>query len=311
MKIKERGEFGLIEDLSRLIPEGEGVIKGIGDDAAVLPGRKKGWYLLIATDSIVEKIHFRRSAGARRIGRKALAVNLSDIAAMGGLPLWAVVNLGLPPGLSVRYCRQLYRGMGELADEFDLSIVGGDTFRSPSEIMISVTVVGEVEKERCIFRSGAKPGQVLCVTGELGSGRGKHLDFIPRIREARFLVKYHSPSAMIDLSDGLFADLDKLCRASGVGAVIGESALPLGAPGRKGRRSLKEAGRGEEFELLFSLPEKELRDLIDGMREALGTRVTPIGRILENKDRFELVDPAGQTNPIPIAGYDHFKQELC
>ena len=141
MRIENIGEFGLIEEMARLLPDGEDVVKGIGDDAAVLTGRGRESYLLIATDSIAEGIHFRRSAGAYRIGRKALAVNLSDIAAMGGLPLWAVINLGLPSGLSVRYCRQLYRGMGELADEFDLSIVGGDTFRSPSGIMISVTVV--------------------------------------------------------------------------------------------------------------------------------------------------------------------------
>ena len=309
MRIEEIGEFGLIEDLARLLPEGEEVIRGIGDDAAVLPGRKRDRYLLITTDSITEGIHFRRLAGARRIGRKALAVNLSDIAAMGGLPLWAVVNLGLPPGLSVRYCRQLYRGMADLADKFELSIVGGDTFRNSSGIMISVTVVGEVEKKRCVFRDGAKPGDVICMTGELGAAGGrKHLDFTPRIREARYLVETFSPSAMIDISDGLFADLIKLCRASGVGAVIGEEAIPIVKElrGKSGKRKLRAAGAGEEFELLFSLPENEIGGLLNCFAADTGTMVTPIGKIIDDEDRRELIARDGKVKPFPETGYTHF-----
>ncbi|MFH1038990.1 MAG: thiamine-phosphate kinase [PVC group bacterium] len=308
MKIEEIGEFGLIEDLARLLPEGEGVIRGIGDDAAVVAGRTKDRYLLLATDSIAEDVHFRRSAGARRIGRKALAVNLSDIAAMGGVPLWAVVNLGVPAGLTVRYCRELYRGMRDLADEFGLGIVGGDTFRSPPGIVISVTVVGEVEKKRCVFRDGARPGDIICVTGELGGSGKKHLDFTPRIREARCLVKAFSPTAMIDISDGLFADLGQLCRASGTGAVIGETALPLarGAGKRGSRAARKAAGRGEEFELLFSLPEREIGKLVHCFAADTGTRVTPIGKIIEGKNRREFITRGGQVEPFPEIGYRHF-----
>jgi len=308
MKIESIGEFGLIEELSRLLPDGEDVIKGIGDDAAVLKGRGRDRYLLVATDSIAENIHFRRFSGAYWIGRKALAVNLSDIAAMGGSPLWAVVNLGIPSGLSVQYCRQLYRGMAELAEEFELSVVGGDTFRSPDGIVISVTVIGEVEKNRCVFRHGARPGDVICVTGKIGEGRGKHLKFTPRIKEGRYLVESFSPSAMIDISDGLFADLGHICRESGVGAVIGESAIPLASRlrGKSEKVKLRALGAGEEFELLFSLPESEIDDLLSSFAAKNGTTVTPIGKIINDQGRRELIGRDGRVKPFPGTGYTHF-----
>ena len=308
MKIEKIGEFGLIDELARLLPEDKSVIRGIGDDAAVVGGRKRDDYLLIATDAIAENIHFRHRAGARRIGRKALAVNLSDIAAMGGNPLWAVVGLGLPTGITVRFCQELYRGMRDLANEFGLSIVGGDTFRSLSGIVITVTVVGEVEKKRCVFRDGARPGDVICVTGELGGRKDKHLNFTPRLREARCLVESFSPSAMIDISDGLFADLGRLCRASRVGAVIGEAALPVAGPaGKKGSKAvLKAAGQGEEFELLFSLPEREIDRLINSFAADTGTRVTPIGKIIADEKRRELITRDGDIMPLPETGYTHF-----
>ena len=308
MKIESIGEFGLIEELSSLLPDGEDVIKGIGDDAAVLKGRRRDSYLLVATDSIAENIHFRRSSGAYWIGRKGLAVNLSDIAAMGGTPLWAVVNLGIPSGLSVRYCRQLYRGLSELAEEYELSVVGGDTFRSPDGIIISVTVIGEVEKKRCVFRAGARPGDVICVTGKLGEGSGKHLKFTPRIKEGRYLAESFSPSAMIDISDGLFADLGHICRASGVGAVIGESAVPLAARlrGKSEKVKLRALGGGEEFELLFSLPENEIGNLLSSFAAETGTTVTPIGKIIDDQGRRELVGRDGRVKPFPETGYTHF-----
>ncbi len=294
----------MIEKLARLTPSGEGVVRGIGDDAAVLSRGKRRKYLLLATDTVMEKVHFHRSSGAARIGRKSLAVNLSDLAAMGGIPLWAVVNLGVPAGLSLKFCREIYRGLGELARRYSLGIVGGDTFLSPELIVIAVAVVGEVERSRCVFRDGARPDDVICLTGRLGECR-KHLNFTPRLREARFLVENFSPTAMIDLSDGLFADLEKLCRASRVGAVVGESALPLVAP----RPSLRRAAAGEEFELLFTLPEKEVENLYRDFRRATGTRVTAIGKILSDPARRELADRKGKILPFPGGGYDHFSKK--
>lgn len=308
MKVKQIGEFGLIETLAQLIPPGEQVVRGIGDDAAVLSRGKRGKYLLLATDTVMEKVHFHRSQGAARIGRKALAVNLSDLAAMGGIPLWAVVNLGVPAGLSVDFCRNIYRGMGKLARRYSLGIVGGDTFRSPDLIVLAVAVVGEVERSKCVFRDGARPGDVICLTGRLGGARkGKHLDFTPRLREGRYLVENFSPTAMIDLSDGLFADLEKLCRASGVGAVVGENALPVVSSPRKISRTRIAAG--EEFELLFTLPEKEVENLCRDFRKATGTRVTAIGKILSDPSRRELVDKKGRILPFPAGGYNHFTPE--
>lgn len=309
MRIGDIGEFGLIEDLARLLPPGEAVVEGIGDDAAVLAGRKRDSYLLLATDSIAEGVHFRRRAAPRRVGRKALAVNLSDIAAMGGRPLWAVVNLGLPEETTVRYCREIYRGLAGLAEEFSLSVVGGDTFRSPAGVVISVTVVGEVEKKRCVRRSGARPGEVLCLTGRLGESPGaKHLDFTPRLREARFLGAHTPPTAMIDISDGLFADLGRLCRASGVGAVIGEDSLPLaGSIRRRGTAAvIRAAGKGEEFELLLSLPPAAAEELCRALPAALDTPLTPIGRTVADPARLELIDRRGIPRPLPAAGYRHF-----
>ncbi len=310
MKIEEIGEFGLIERLKGLVPAGKNVVAGIGDDAAVLSGWKPGKYLLVATDTIAEGVHFRRSAGSRRIGRKSLAVNLSDIAAMGGKPLWAVVNLGLPPHISLRLCRELYEGLAGLAEEFSIGIVGGDTFRSPQGLCLSVTVVGEVERKKCVFRKGAKPGDVVCLTGELGSGGKKHLDFIPRLKEGRFLTGKFSPSAMIDISDGLFADLGKLCRAGKVGAVIGEEAFPFpkGLRPRSRRGVLRAACRGEEFELLFTLPEKEVEKLLKEFPRLTKTKVTPIGRVVRGRDKLVSVDGKGREHPIVETGYDHFSR---
>ncbi len=309
MRIDKLGEFGLIRDLAFLLPEGEGVVKGIGDDAAVVGGWKRGRYLLIATDSIAEGVHFRRRVSGRRVGRKALAANLSDIAAMGGVPLWAVVNLGLPDGGSVEYCREIYRGLAGLAEEYSLSVVGGDTFRSPGGTVISVTLVGEVEKNRCVFRAGARPGDVICVTGILGGPpREKHLNFTPRIREARFLGDLGPPTAMIDISDGLFADLAHICRAGGVGAVIGEDSLPVPGPVRRRGTAavLRTAGKGEEFELLACLPPPAAEELCREMEAGLGTPLTPIGRIVSDPSRLELIDRRGGPRPFPDTGYRHF-----
>jgi len=304
------GEFGLIDLLRRMVPSGPLVRAGIGDDAAVLDSGKKGTYLLFTTDAILENVHFLRSEGAERIGRKALAVNLSDVAAMGGYPLWAVVNLGLPRRTPLAFVTGMYRGMAALAREFSVGIVGGDTVFSPGGIVLAAAVIGEVEKEKCVFRRGARAGDAVCVTGKLGeAAKGKHLDFTPRVREARFLVERFSPTAMIDLSDGLFADLKKLGAAGGIGAIVREEALPLApSAARKPREAkLLAAGGGEEFELLFTLPERELPRLLKVFPKATGTPVTPIGRIVKNPRCFHTVDRSGVARPFPEGGYDHFE----
>ena len=307
--VESVGEFGLIDRLRRIAPSGRGVREGIGDDAAVLDGGRKGRYLLFATDAILEGVHFLRSEGAERIGRKSLAVNLSDIAAMGGVPRWAVVNLGLPRRVPLDFVRRLYRGLSALARRHAVGIVGGDTVYSPGGILLAVAVVGEVEKGRCVRRRGARPGDLVCVTGLLGeAARGKHLDFQPRLKEARFLTARFSPTAMIDLSDGLFADLRKLGRASGVGASVREAGLPLSPRARRlpAAERLHAAAGGEEFELLFTLPPRELPLLLREFPRATGTPVAALGEILKTPGRFTLVGRDGRARPFPAGGYDHF-----
>ncbi len=259
MKIEKVGEFGLIERLSRFAPAGKGVFKGIGDDAAVLPYTKSK-YQLLTTDMMAEDVHFTRDMGAQKIGYKALAVNISDIAAMGGLPTYAVVSIGLPKARDVRFVEDLYKGMAVLAKKFNVSIVGGDTIKA-DKLIINVALMGEVEKKYLVTRDGAKPGDWIFVSGPLGGSltSGRHLTFTPRIKEARHLVKTCKPSAMMDLSDGLAGDLDHILKASHVGAQLLEDAVP-----RNMGVSLKDAlTNGEDFELLFTVPPSKAERLME------------------------------------------------
>ncbi len=310
-KIEELGEFGLIDRLNRVFPPLERTLVGIGDDAAVLQTPPGGGCLLFSTDAVIEKVHFTAATPPALVGRKALAVNISDIAAMGGVPLWAVVNLGLPESTAVSYCDRLYRGLAELAEEWGVEIVGGDTFRSPGGVVIvAPTVVGKVEKNRYILRSGARAGDLILVTGRLGENPDrKHLVFQPRVREARFLAERHPPSAMIDLSDGLFSDLRRICAASGVGAELDAAALPVrpGVSKKNLPAVLRAAGRGEEFELLFTASPRRARALLKTFKSSVGTEVTVIGKILPEPGRLELVDFSGRRRSLPVSGWDHFK----
>lgn len=303
----ELGEFGLIEEISRLLESGKKAVRGIGDDAAVLenPG---GDYLLLAADAVEEGVHFRLSQGPRRIGRKALAVNLSDIAAMGGQAQWALVCLGLPAGFEVEFVLDLYRGMEELAGAAGVGIVGGDTWRTGGGLTLAVTVLGQVSKDRCLFRDGAREGDVVCVTGSLGDAAlGKHLDFEPRLAAGRLLAERFGVRAAIDLSDGLFADLQKLCSASGVGAEIrlGDIPATARAAALPGAAFLEAVGGGEEFELLFTVAAAAAPRLLEEFPPAAGIEVSAIGTILRPEAGLSLRGLKGEKLPWP-PGYDHF-----
>ncbi|HOO77708.1 MAG TPA: thiamine-phosphate kinase [bacterium] len=304
------GEFGLIDLFSTIVPPGEGTVAGIGDDAAVLTreGGEAG-YLLLATDCVCEGVHFLREQGAERIGRKALAVNLSDIAAMGGVPRWAAVGLGIPPDLPVEFAVGLYRGMSALARTHGVGIVGGDTYSSREGVCLGVTVLGEVEPDHLARRSGAAPGQAICVTGTLGNAAaGKHLDFTPRLLEARFLTGAFPVGAMIDISDGLGADLEKLCRASGTGAAVRLESLPVeGGDGTDEAAAAAAAGSGEEFELLFSLPPERVPELLEVFPRRTGCPVTVVGEILPEEDGLCFTFQGRPRSRTP-RGYDHFRR---
>lgn len=312
------GELRLIERIRTRVPprskEGEkSLVKGIGDDTAVLKW-EKDWWLLLTCDTLVEEIHFSRKTPAYRVGWKAMGVNLSDIAAMGGIPLFGVVSLACPAGTSLRKIDELYAGMLDLAKRFEVSIVGGDTVEQKSGSCITVALVGKVERNRPILRSGAKPGDVICVTGTLGgSFFGKHLAFTPRVEEARFLATKCSPSAMIDISDGLAGDLLKLLEASRVSAEISEQAIPISEDAvrlaRRGGISPVEHALqdGEDFELLFTLPETQVGKCLRILRRRFSTPVTVIGKVKEGRKKPVIRRADGSSVALDIRGYEHFQ----
>ncbi len=259
MKITTLGEFNLIDRIKSICPISSRVIETIGDDTAVL-SYTKDKYQLFTTDMMTENVHFTRRMSARLIGHKALACNISDIAAMGGIPTFAVVSLGVPKTLPIKWVDEMYQGIAALAKQFGVSIVGGDTIKS-DKITINIALLGEVEKKYCVLRRGAKPGDAIFVTGLLGGSlkSGRHLDFIPKVEQARFLVKKFKPSAMMDISDGLAGDLNHILKASGVGAHLNDTDIPC-----HHGVSLKQAlTDGEDYELLFTLSSTKAKALMN------------------------------------------------
>ncbi|MCM8813726.1 MAG: thiamine-phosphate kinase [Candidatus Omnitrophica bacterium] len=247
--LKDLGEFPLIRAIRSRCRVDSSVVLGIGDDCAVLR-RRRGMYELITADMLVENVHFVRTQQPEAVGHKLIACSLSDIAAMGGAPRHAVVSLGLPPDLPCTYVQALYRGMNRTAAAFGVSVVGGDTNSAPL-VICNVTLTGEVEPNRFVRRTGARPGDEIFVTGCLGgSAAGRHLLFTPRVSEGRFLAVNVRPHAMIDISDGLLQDLGHITRGSGVAAVLEAAAIPVCAEAAGISDALE---TGEDFELLFTV----------------------------------------------------------
>src|SRR5580698_4250984 len=221
-------EFELISRLTRSLPANKSVVTGAGDDCAVLDLGLPEGLVLFKTDAVAEGVHFTAETPPEKIGRKALARCLSDIAAMAGTPGSAVVTIGLPLKFEPAFVEKIYAGMSALAKSYDVAIVGGETTTNPGGIFISIALLGTVPREKRILRSGAKPGDALFVTGELGGSlSGKHLDFEPRLAEARWLAEHFPIHAMIDLSDGLAGDLQHILQAGGVGAELLARAIPI------------------------------------------------------------------------------------
>ncbi len=305
LSLRQLGEFGLIKEINRLIKPSSGVIKGIGDDAAVLSfPLNNSTYLLLTTDMLVEGVHFLKSSPPQDIGHKAMACNISDIAAMGGKPLYAVVSLGIPAKRSVDDVKKIYQGMNEIAQQFGVAIVGGDTVKSLN-LVINVALTGEVKRKDVVFRSGAQPGDVIFVSGRLGNSflSGRHLKFTPRLNESQYLVKNFKPHAMIDISDGLLADLQHILQASQVGAKIFAEKIPLNAKARL-ENALSD---GEDFELLFtlsSLKAKQLRQL--KRTKSHDFHFYPIGEIVDQKKGLVVLKPNGQAITLKKKGYTHF-----
>ncbi|MBI4302212.1 MAG: thiamine-phosphate kinase [Chloroflexi bacterium] len=331
MKVQEIGEFGLIELLAQMVKKagcGEGVVLGIGDDAAAW--RILASLQLATTDSLVEGVHFITGmATGRALGWKALAVNLSDIAAMGGIPQHALITLGLPPDTEVEWVSELYEGMLAMAQRFGVTIVGGDVVRAP-QIIISITLLGKAglkvgRRLPVLTRSSARVGERIAVTGWLGAAaaglkllrspingeeavvsllKEAHFRPQPRVAEGQILVR-HGVRAAIDVSDGLMSDLIRLCQASALGArvwldrvpvhpavkaVFGEEALDLALAG------------GEDYELLFTGKEATL----DELKEALPVQMTVIGEVVKDQPgRVVALNSAGREVSWGRKGWDH------
>lgn len=298
------GEKGLIRRIARKIRTDRSVIRGIGDDCAVLEsaGRRR---LLFASDMLVEGVHFRATADPAGVGWKALAVNLSDIAAMGGVPRHAVISLGLPKKTPVAFVDGLYRGLAACAERFGVNLVGGDTDRA-GQILVAVAILGEAWRDRLVLRSGARAGDHLLVTGRLGGSvrSGRHLRFTPRLREARAICALVRPHAMIDLSDGLGPDLIRLCEASRVAAELEAARVPR----RKGSTLAQALTDGEDFELLMAVGRSDADRLLSWGRRRLPCGLTRIGRIVPERKgpRVRVLDPAGKPIPISLEGFRHF-----
>lgn len=297
------GEVGFIARLRRRMHRAADVLVGIGDDAAVLRA-PAGHRLLFASDMLVEDVHFRRRlVPPQWIGWKALACNVSDIAAMGGVPRWAVVSLGAPPTTTVWFLDELSRGLERCARRFHMAIVGGDTVRAP-QLVIDVAIIGSVDPRSLTRRSGARVGDTLFVTGRLGGSypSGRHARFLPRVREAQTLMKRVRVHAMMDLSDGLASDVWQMSRASHVQLRIDAARIPVSRAARTVEHALMD---GEDFELLFSVSRREAKRVPPQLGSC---PVTPIGCATRRGVGVELRHPDGGVQLLRPRGFCHFER---
>lgn len=299
--VRALGEFPLIDRLTRRLHRSRSVQVGVGDDAAVLKGFG-AQRLLFASDMLIEGVHFRRRhTPAHWIGWKALACNVSDIAAMGGVPRWAVVSLGIPPTTPLAFVDGLYRGLERCARRFGLAIVGGDTVRAP-QVIVDVAILGTVEPKHLTLRRGARVADVLFVTGRLGGSyrSGRHARFVPRLREAQQLVRRVRVRAMMDLSDGLASDLWQMSRAGRVRLRVDAARIPVSRAGKTLYHALMD---GEDFELLFAVSPNQA----GRVPKRLGRcPVTRIGRVVGRGVGVELERASGRIEPLLPQGFRHF-----
>jgi len=300
MKLRDLGEDRLLDQLLPHLPLGKTLKAfeaGAGDDCAVVKTPTGRNFLVLKTDCVVEDVHFMSEADALDIGWKAMMRPLSDFAATSAVPQFALVTLVAPKETEVAWIKKLYRGLRRAAERFKVSIVGGETSSTRGPIVISVSVVGFVEKNRCVLRRGGKAGDDLFVTGRLGGAtKRRHLQFAPRIAESRWLTKNFSIHAMMDLSDGLGVDLPRLVRASKVGFKIELENLPLS----RGAKIDNAISEGEDYELLFAVSPRDRSRLQRGWKKKFpNLSLTRIGS-LNRKSRIE-------NRKLP-RGYVHFQQ---
>jgi len=330
MRLEKLGEFGLIERIRKATRKGHGVKVGIGDDAAWLDCRSPTF--LLTADLLIEDIHFKLEwSTLYSLGYKTLAVNLSDIAAMGGTPAYLTLSLGIPSDFTTKDIDEFYRGIRFLATRSGVSLVGGDT-SAAKRLFISAALIGHCPHAP-VLRSGAKPGDDLYVTGTLGDSalglelikkkkrhdrRGaaaylirRHQFPSARLKAGALLARERLARAMIDVSDGLLQDLCHLCKASAVGAEIWENVLPL-SPAYKmlagKKRSRYALAGGEDYELLFSVRPRD-KGRLEKIKRRRGVPITRIGKCLRAGAGVKVVDGRGGVVSLSLGGYDHFKSQ--
>jgi len=335
LRLKDLGEFGLIQRIQEgCLVKPERVLLGIGDDAAVLD--TGGDHLLLAsTDMMVEGIHFTlETATPFEIGYKAVAVNISDIAAMGGIPLEILISVGLYPDQEVEFVDELYRGMKTCCRRYGVNIIGGDTVASPRAVIVNVAILGRVEPGAVLYRSTARPGDLILVTGDLGASaagldlllnpkpvspeaadrlRKRHFRPSPRVEEARAAVETGGLTAADDISDGLAREIQEITSASGVGALLYAGEIPVSPEAREaaavyGKDPLEYAlFGGEDFELLWTCRPEAAEEIRRAVAARCGTPVTVIGEIVPAEEGIHLIH-RGRRHPLGKGGYTHFAE---
>ena len=336
MRLKDIGEFGFIDRISQgCLIRPKGIVKAIGDDAAAFR-TAAGHLTLVTTDLLVEGVHFLRDATSGfNLGYKALAVNLSDIAAMGGTACNAFVSIAIPDDVALAELEDIYRGMKSLAAPYDVNILGGDTTRSTRDLIINITVTGMVLESEVLYRDTAKAGDVILSDGFLGDSRAglhlllnrieadkpyleallnAHLLPCPRLHEGRFMARRPGVHAAIDVSDGLSSDLGHILRQSKVGARLFGDRIPLSPALKQFCRHLgfnpidHALAGGEDYALLVTVDPDEAEGLVKDFNETFHRPLFRIGEITAAKT-FELLESGGKTRNIAPTGWDHFKKE--
>jgi thiamine-monophosphate kinase len=332
-KLSDIGEFGFIESIKENCHfSSDRPVMGIGDDCAVI-GPYDGKVLLITTDLLVEGIHFvLEKIDPVQLGRKVIAVNLSDIAAMGGKPVHGVISIAIPKTTALETIQSIYSGIKDMCRKYRVNLLGGDTSASPDRLVINAAIIGEATENEVLYRGGAKPGDRIYVTGTLGDSAAglkitsgdasapdstasiliqSHNSPVPFLEAGKIIAKSKLAGSMIDLSDGLISDLRHICQASGVGARLFSSSIPLS----KEVGLLAEINRfdpyqlalygGEDYRLLVTVPPVNSIEFESLFVDGRPCHIYKVGEITLKKD-IRIVMDEGREEAVQVKGYDHF-----